>query len=38
LDEEAINVVKKLPKFAPGENNGSKVNVWFSLPVTFRLN
>ena len=38
LDEEAVNVVKKLPRFTPGEQNGRKVNVWYSLPVTFRLN
>lgn len=38
LDDEAIKVVKKLPKFTPGEQNGRKVNVWYSLPVTFRLN
>ena len=38
LDDEAITVVKKLPRFTPGEQNGRKVNVWYSLPVTFRLN
>ncbi len=38
LDDEAIKVVKKLPKFKPGEQNGKKVNVWYTLPVTFRLN
>jgi len=38
LDDEAIKVVKKLPRFTPGEQNGRKVNVWYSLPVTFRLN
>jgi len=38
LDEEAIKVVKKLKKFKPGQQNGRKVNVWFSLPVTFKLN
>jgi len=37
LDDEAIKVIKKLPKFKPGEQNGRKVNVWFSIPVTFRL-
>ncbi|MCF6364882.1 MAG: energy transducer TonB [Bacteroidales bacterium] len=38
LDEEAIKVVKKLARFKPGVQNGRKVNVWFSLPVTFKLN
>lgn len=38
LDEEAIRVIKGLPKFKPGEQNGKKVNVWYSIPVTFKLN
>lgn len=37
LDDEAIKVIKKLPKFKPGEQNGRKVHVWFSIPVTFKL-
>lgn len=37
LDKEAIRVVKKLPKFIPGKMNGHAVNVWFTLPVRFRL-
>jgi protein TonB len=37
LDNEAIRVVKKLPKFKPGRQNGVAVPVWFMLPVTFRL-
>ncbi len=38
LDDEAKRVIKSLPKFTPGEQNGKKVNVWFSIPVTFKLN
>lgn len=38
LDDEAIRVIKQLPKFTPGEQNGKKVNVWYSIPVTFKLN
>ena len=37
LDKEAIRVVKKLPKFIPGKMNGHAVNVWFTLPVRFKL-
>ncbi|NOZ36211.1 MAG: M56 family metallopeptidase [Chlorobi bacterium] len=37
LDDEAVRVIKTLPKFKPGEQNGKKVNVWFSIPVTFKL-
>jgi periplasmic protein TonB len=38
LDDEAIRVIKSLPKFKPGEQNGKKVSVWYSIPVTFKLN
>ena len=38
LEEEAIRVIKELPKFIPGEQNGKKVNVWYSIHVTFKLN
>jgi protein TonB len=41
LDEacnnEAIRVVKTLPKFIPGKQNGTNVSVWFTLPITFKL-
>ncbi len=37
LDKEAIRVVKSLPKFTPGKMNGNAVNVWYTLPITFRL-
>lgn len=37
LSEEAIRVVKLLPKFTPGMVDGEPVNVWFTLPLTFKL-
>lgn len=37
LDEEAIRVTRSLPKFAPGRMNGLPVNVWYTLPITFRI-
>lgn len=37
LDKEAVRVVKSLPKFIPGKMNGQAVNVWFTLPINFRL-
>jgi len=37
LDEEAVRVCKALPKFTPGTQNGIPVNVWYTLPITFRL-
>ncbi|MCQ2289839.1 MAG: energy transducer TonB [Muribaculaceae bacterium] len=36
-DNEAKRVVKGLPKFTPGKQNGQPVNVWYTLPVTFKL-
>ena len=37
LDEEAVRIVKTLPKFIPGRQNGQAVSVWYTLPVTFKL-
>lgn len=37
LDKEAVRVVKGMPKFIPGRMNGQPVNVWFTLPVRFKL-
>ena len=37
LDKEAIRVVKSLPDFIPGKMNGQAVNVWYNLPVNFKL-
>lgn len=37
LDKEAVRVVKSLPTFIPGKMNGQPVNVWFTLPVNFKL-
>ena len=38
LDEEAVRVVKSLPKFKPGMQGGRPVPVWFSVPIVFQLN
>ena len=37
LDREAVNVIKRMPKWIPGKQNGSAVRVKFTLPVTFKL-
>jgi len=36
-DKEAVRVVKTLPRFIPGKQNGVNVSVWYTLPVTYRL-
>lgn len=37
LDKEAVRVVKAMPNWTPGKQNGTTVNVRYTLPVTFRL-
>lgn len=36
-DEEAVRVIKTLPRFAPGKQNGRAVSVSFTVPVTFAI-
>ena len=37
LDQEAIEAVKKMPKWSPGIQNGKAVPVSFYLPISFQL-
>ena len=37
LDQEAVRVCKMLPNFVPGMVNGKPVNVWYTLPINFKL-
>ena len=37
LDKEAARVVKSMPKWQPGKQNGSAVRVKYTVPVQFRL-
>jgi protein TonB len=37
LDKEAVRVIRSMPKWIPGRQNGSPVRVKFTVPVTFRL-
>ena len=37
LDEEAIRVVRAMPKWKPGENNRKPCRSYFQLPITFTL-
>ena len=37
LDKEAVRVVKRMPKWTPGMQDGKPVRVRFTLPVNFRL-
>jgi protein TonB len=37
LDQEAVRVVKGMPRWKPGRQQGRAVPVIFTLPVTFKL-
>ena len=37
LDAEAVRVVKSMPKFTPGRQDGKEVAVWYTLPISFKL-
>jgi protein TonB len=37
LDKEALRVIKSMPKWKPGMQNGKPVKVRMTLPVNFRL-
>ncbi|MFD2563122.1 peptidylprolyl isomerase [Aquimarina rubra] len=37
LEEEANRVIGSLPKMIPGESQGEKVNVLYSLPIVFHV-
>jgi protein TonB len=38
LDNEALRVVKSMPRWNPGKQNGEAVRVKFTVPVSFKLN
>lgn len=35
LDKEALRLVRKMPKFTPGKQDGKPVNVAYILPIAF---
>lgn len=37
IDAEALRVIKSLPQFRPGRQNGVAVPVWYMVPITFTL-
>ena len=38
LDAEAVRVVKAMPKWTPGKQDGQLVRVRYNVPVSFKLN
>jgi TonB family protein len=37
LDEEAIRLVKSMPRWKPGSNDGKPVRAYFTLPIAFSV-
>ncbi len=37
LDDEAIRLVKSMPKWTPGRNNGKAVRSYFNLPINYNF-
>lgn len=37
LDNEAVRVIKAMPKWIPGKQYGKPVNVRLTLPITFKI-
>lgn len=37
LDKEALRVVKKMPKWKPGRQNGKKIRVQYNLPIKYTI-
>ena len=37
LDAEALRVVKSMPNFIPGCQDGKPVAVWYTIPISFKL-
>ena len=39
LDKEAVRIIKKMPKWKPGEDfNGQVIDCKYTIPVSFKLN
>jgi len=38
MDQEGLRVINSLPDWIPGELNGEKVSVYYTIPLTFKLN
>lgn len=36
-DEEAIRIIKKMPVWKPGKQNGVPVSVYYNLPINFKI-
>jgi protein TonB len=37
LEKEALRVIQAMPKWTPGKQSGKVVDVYFTLPISFKL-
>ncbi len=37
-DKEALRVIKAMPSWKPGKQNGKEVRVYYQLPINFKIN
>jgi TonB family protein len=37
IDNSVLAAVNKIPKFIPGKVDGKPVNVWYALPIKFKI-
>lgn len=37
IDRAVLEIVPKIPRFEPAKNDGKPVNVWYSIPISFKL-
>ena len=37
LKEEAIHVVRNMPRWEPGRQNGKRISTTYTLPIAFKL-
>jgi hypothetical protein len=37
LKEEAIHVVRSMPRWEPGRQNGKRIATTYTLPINFKL-
>ncbi len=37
FNKEVLRIIQQMPNWIPGENNGKKVKVYFTMPFKFRL-
>ena len=37
MDKETIRLIKSMPKWIPGKQNGRTVKTYYTIPIVFRL-